>query len=164
MSGVAKIQSLKYVMEMAVEYKASHGNRNQLIKRKASLHSGFSLSRGTVTGHRTIVSYSKSKKAEGSMLGRLRAVTLPKHTFSPVNRTCKKRKNVFKDGNNCNQKGESNGNLERVLLDLFPIYLRLTHLTLSDIYKKCPAVNQTARMPIKFTELFRGRGAERSRS
>lgn len=66
--------------------------------------------------------------------------------------TAKKKKAVFKDGRK-QWKSQAHS------LHLFPAYHRLTHLThliQSDIYKKCPAVNQTVRMPIKFTAFFVG--------
>lgn len=67
---------------------------------------------------------------------------------------------VFKDGRRQWQS-------EAHSLHLFPAYHWLTHLThliQSDIYKKCPAVNQTVRMPIKFTAFFVGWSSERNRS
>lgn len=175
MQGVVKMQSFNPIMGMKVECKAARGSRTQRYTHKntmsaetglsawslLSLCSGLSLPRRAMTGHQTceygLLLYRW--KTVGSMVGSEK-VTIILSALSHLSTQSAKtpKKNIQEGSGDCNQRVRKQWKSEAHSFRLHPVFRdwHIQHIQ-NDIYQKCPAVNQIARMPIKFTEFFGGR-------
>lgn len=140
--------------------------QREVCQNEPFLCRGISLSRRAMTGHQTW--------GYGQLLYLWKAVWSMRNWHSSWAHflTCQerlqKRKKIpcfHKMAVVVTKKGGKNGNLKHVLF-FVTWFIRDWHIQhiQCDIYKKCPAVNQTVSTPIKFTELFGARSSQRSRS